>query len=381
MRICISLAFGALLCNNGYAQRLPCTVPVNVVIPDLSSLPKKEADAVFARWNKFVRLMKLQLPRWEWAQEWHTLGAFDQGPAPGMLLPDETGLPKLRADAFSAHDKKHSVAIRAVTTDRGPRRVLFVIENGKRMPAAARQIEAAVISDILANARPEDSFGLLAAGGPRVELHFGASREAIRAAAEQLESTPQGKSGKGGVLDAVLEATTWFQPPQPGDSIFVMAVRLEGKHHVGFSKVRSAVRARRLRVFSFQLGRGASDSPEPEPIYDAVSKSFSTLVTGQVFDGARTLSKLSGGQTFLEDTEGKQYRLTDDRLKRLRYYGGQMYKAVTEYYVLTLESAGRDLIIGLAPPIQSMHPFGFLFYPRDSPPCSNTATATAAETK
>ena len=379
MRTYLALTALVSVWCTGLAQQPPCSVPVNVVIPDMASLPKADADAMVARWNRFVRLMKWQLPRWEWAREWHASGAFERGWAQRILLPAETGVPQLSADAFFAHDKKHSVAIQAVTADRGARRVLFVIENGKRMPAAARLIEAAIVSDIVAQARPEDSFGLLTAGGPRVELRFSASREAIRVAAEQLASPPQDESRGEGVLDALFEATNWFQPSQPGDSIFVMALRLEGNHNVGLSTVRAAVRARRLRVFSFQLGRAGSDSPEPQSSYDPVLKYSSTLSTWQVFAGARTLSKLSGGQTFLEDTERKQYSLTDDRLKELRYYGGQMYKAVTEYYVLALESTGRDLIIGLAPPIQSMYPFGFLFYPRDLPPCSSITAATPAQ--
>jgi hypothetical protein len=238
-----------------------------------------------------------------------------------------------------------------------------------------------VITHILSKARPEDSFALLTTRGPRVELRFGSSREAIRAAAEQLESTPQGKSGKGGVLDAVLEATTWFQPPQPGDSIFLMTLHLEGKHRASFSKVRAAVAAGRIRVFGFQLGE------QLLRITDAINTAAESLemqVFGQysILNQTLLLSRDSGGEATLENTqEGKQYKLTGDRLRLLHGTGEAMYMEATDLYLLQLERTGPDVVIALAPPVLEQLPWASVVYPKSLPPCSGPATPAPAHTE
>jgi hypothetical protein len=43
----------------------------------------------------------------------------------------------------------------------GPRRIVFVVETAKSNSAAVRRIEAAVVAEIVASARPQDSFALL----------------------------------------------------------------------------------------------------------------------------------------------------------------------------------------------------------------------------
>jgi hypothetical protein len=304
---------------------------------------------------------------------------FQPGPVGGPS-PRSGSLPGLTPEAFVAHDKKGSVSVLSAAYDGRPRRVIFVAENGK-MPAAARQIEAAVISHILSKARTEDSFGLVTARGPRVELRFGSSREAIRAAAEQLASTPRGKSGKGGVLDALLEATTWFQPPQAGDSILVMTMGLERKHKASFSEVRAAVAAGGVRVFAFQLGSYmiASVGRDVPGLRDSTPE-FEVFGRHAVFDQTRALAEGSGGSWVLEDTEeGKQYKLTDDRLRLLQAAGEGMYMEATELYLLQLNRTGPNVVIRLSLPVLSRLPWAWMRYPTYMTPCSSPATPAPAQ--
>src|SRR5208282_4351445 len=84
------------------------------------------------------------------------------------------GLPR---EAFTARNGNRPVLIRSAAADWRPRRVIFVAESSGRMASAARQIEAAVITDILARSRAEDSFALLISGDPGVELRFGSSAD------------------------------------------------------------------------------------------------------------------------------------------------------------------------------------------------------------
>ncbi|MBZ5543683.1 MAG: hypothetical protein LAO07_08390 [Acidobacteriia bacterium] len=341
------------VCHPGLAQQPACTVPATVVAPDLSPAQKASLDAM--DWQPPLPSLKYQ-----WLD---------------FITPLLESVPvtNLSADAFVARDKKGPIRVLSATYDRGPRRVILVAENGKKMPAAARKIEAAVISDVLSKARTEDSFALLTARGPRVDLHFGSSREAIRAAAEQLENPPRGKPGKGGVLDAVLEATTWFQPPRAGDSIFVLALHAESKHRASFSEVRATLAVGHIRVFACELGQISQPNPEDlqHTSFDGGYSSTTYIPVGNV-DHLVALSNGSGGLTVGEDTEKRNYTLSDGRLKRLQYEAEIMYKAVTEHYLVGLDSASPNLSIRLASSVLSGTPWATVSYPTYLPPCSNT---------
>jgi len=378
MRIRMAVILLFSVCSAGLAEQPPCRVPVNVVVPDLSSLPKPAADAMLAQWQQNMRAMKYQGPdgRWDWAGQ---LSDFDN--RLGFIAPPErTLVGNLPAEAFVAQSKKHPIRILSATYDRGPRRLIFVAEKANKMPAAARKIEAAVICHILSKARPEDSFALLTARGARLELRFGSSREAVRAAAEELASPPQGKAGGQGVLDAILEATTWFQPPQTGDSVLVVTMGLESRHKAGFSKVRAAVAAGGIRVFGFQLGAYSVDSLSGGSNFDSLYiQGFGKISR---LDQTFVLSEGSGGRAVLEDSQqGKQYRLTDERLEELKNKGEMMYEEVTKYYALQLDSVGPGLAVGLTQPVLSQLPWVLIYYPEYVLPCSSTATTAAAETR
>jgi len=397
MRACVAFVLLVSASCAGLAQQPPCTVPVEVLVPDLSSLPKAEADSVVNAWKQNLQAKKYELPdgRWDWATESRDFAAtlmrgktaslmgrgsitvftLPAGNLPAIKQPGMVAVGNLAAEAFLAGNKKSPIRILSAAYDRAPRRIVIVVENAKKMPPGARRIEAAVISHILSKARPEDSFALLTARGPRGALHFGSSRDAIRAAAEQLGNPPQGKYTGQGVLDAVLEATTWFQPPQPGDSIFLITLRLEGKHRANFSTVRAAVAADRIRVFTFQLGEVLIRTPDTirAPAFGE-SWDMATFGHGLSFVQALALSRESGAWAVVENTEkGKEYKLTDERLQELTRNAEQMYRAITEYYLLQLDSAGPDLFIGLAPPVLEQLPWASVVYPKSLPPCSNPA--------
>ncbi len=324
------------LCASGFTQPQPCTVQVSIVVPDLATVQKEGADIS-------VRMLE------------HSL-----------IMPGAVGVADLTAEAFSAHDRKHPVAIRSLTIGRGPRRLAFVVENGKRMNAAARKIEAAVISGIVSKARPEDSFALITAGGPRMGLPFGSSRDTILATTEQLASPPQGRAKGQSALDAVHEATSWLEPPQAGDSIFVLALNLEGRHRTSFSKVRDALSSGRVRLFGLELGRVTQPNPENLDTASLMGGylNISHAPVGSV-DHLIQLSRDSGGIEAWEDTtKGKRYSVGQAQLERLVAAGESMYRAAVTYYVLELDCAGRNVVIGLLPLVREKFPGAFVLYPR-----------------
>lgn len=291
-----------------------------------------------------------------------------------VVLPNWGLVRHLSADGFVAQNKKEPIPILSLTTDRGPRRIVFVVENGKPMPAAARRIESEVISDILSNARAEDSLALLTARGPQKKIGFGATRDALKATAEELGNPPHGKSQEDGVLDALLEATTWFQQPQAGDSIILITMGLESPHKVRYAKVRTALADGRIRVFVFLLGQFVAD-------FDSSGVAFATdgmlRFTEDVLPNLENVLALgicSGGAAAQRKTDDpmRSYKLTDDRLERLKHVGEQMYKAITEYYLVELDSPSRGLVIDLADPIRRQLPKAMILYPRLLPRCSPT---------
>ncbi len=295
-----------------------------------------------------------------------SLPRFDRGV--GAFKLDSWDLARdLPAQAFVAHDGKRRVHIQSVTNDRTPRRIVFVVENGFPMTAAARKIEEAVITDLLSQARPDDSFALLTARGPRRELRFRASREEIRAVAEELGNPPQVDVRGEGVLDAVLEASTWFQPPQAGDSIFLMAMHLEGKSNVSFRKARATLAAGPIRLFGFQFG-----SPELDYTGNPIGWVERSV---QMF----ALSRESGGVAVLENTETERYKLTDNHLQEAKNSGEEMYKAAAEYYALALDFIGPHLRVDLAPSTKSQVRMAIVLHPQHLPPCSSITAATPAQ--
>ena len=343
-------------CSNtpgmGPGPQPPCLVPVNVTVPDLTSLPIAAADTLAAEWKQNIQTQKYQLADGSWDQQeasWDLWKSLNRATQPKMALVDD-----LSAGDFVVRDKKRLLQVQPVTSAHGPQRIIFVVENGQQMPAAARKTQAAVVSHILSKARAEDSFALLTAEGPRVELRFGSSRDALRAAAEQLGNPPQGKSGSPGALAAVLEATTWLQPPQPGDSIFVTSRGFESGLTVSFSKVRAALAAGHIRVFGVQFG-------------------WYSYVATQLFNDS------GGWATDGTPPRASQFGLTDDRLRELESDAEEMYMEATEHYLLQLDSFGSQLTVDLASSTLNRFPWAHVRYPHHLPACANPATTPSAE--
>jgi hypothetical protein len=88
-------------------------------------------------------------------------------------------------------------------------------------------------------------------------------------------------------------------------------------------------------------------------------------------EGLDSLSRDSGGFIFVEDTikPTQAYKLPDERLKLLTARGRQIYKAIIEYYLVTVTSSQRDLGIDVSGAIRTKLPSAMLAYPRKFPAC------------
>lgn len=289
-----------------------------------------------------------------------------------VALPDATLVQRLASDAFRVHVKSGPTKIDAVISDRGPRHILFVVETGKQVPSAVRKVEAEILTEIIKNARQEDSFALLTAHGQRREVQFGTSKETLKSTVEEIGVGASGKNEGNGVLDAIFEGTDWFRPHTAGDAVIVLTLGIESNHQVSFAKVRDGLAKKRIHVFGFQLG------PFFEGSYSAY---LSTTPFGQLsltgwFDpnceNLFALSRYTGGFVALENAEGdpqKEYHLTDERLHAIRHAAQQEYKAIVEFYRIQVEGPAKDSEIDLADSLRRELPKAEVIYPRDSQSC------------
>ncbi len=290
-----------------------------------------------------------------------------------VVMPDAALLLNIPQDAFIAHRGKDVLAIRSVDANNSPRRIVFVVENGKSVNAAARKLEASILSSVVTNGRPVDSFALLTAIGPRMDVPFGAPRETLLSAIGEASSPIKAKDQSKSVLDAVLEASGWLQPPQPGDSIILLTMGLK-PDETSYGRLGNVLTTAGIRLFAFQLGRfyagtyhtGVAFAPAPGGML---------LPTATVDPNSETIFNLAvetGGFSLLENTEGapqRKYQLTDERLQDVTQRGGQLYKGITDYYRIRLVSPPEGFAIDLSDSVRKRFPNAQIAYPRKLPGC------------
>ena len=66
-----------------------------------------------------------------------------------------------------------------------------------------------MVGRLIAAAVPEDSFALLTARGPKVQLPLGSSRDAILSAAQRMEGPVTAGPRGPAVIDAIAQAAAW----------------------------------------------------------------------------------------------------------------------------------------------------------------------------
>jgi hypothetical protein len=300
-----------------------------------------------------------------------------------VYLPDGVLLRHLRPNQFVAHSKSENLSISSAPEASGGRRVVFVVETGKRLPDAARKIQAGVLSEIISVSAPDDMLGLVTAHGPRLEVPLGENREALKNAIDAMENAPNRQTQQNGILDSIQEAAMWLEPHQEGDAIVVLTMGIErDSSHASFGKVKDKLVSSGVRLFGFQLGMVVSG------IY---SIGVSALPGGSGYiphayvspneESLNALSVSSGGFLFAEDTEGtlKTYRLTDQRLTALKNGGKQFYKAIREYYLLGLQVSAGNIELDIAAEVRARVPKAEVAYPRKKDYCTSAANGAAHE--
>jgi len=287
-----------------------------------------------------------------------------------VIASDGRVLQGLKPELLVVTAKKTQAQISNLVPESGPRRVLFVMELGRDVPIPARTAMTKAVAEILAEARPEDSFGLVTTRGAQVEVPLGRDRARFSEALKVAEGL-RGKDAEG-VLDTLSRATGWFQNAQPGDAILVFTLGLEGQHSVAYSRVVNALNLRGIRVFGFLFG--SLEEGSFNMVITSVSPSGIGSITGYVpnRESIRDLSWGSGGYYVQEATDPQhEYKATDTNLQAIRTKASRIYSAVTEYYRVTvaLGAQPRELSLSLADGVRKKAPGAMVLYPRQLPSC------------
>lgn len=289
-----------------------------------------------------------------------------------VVMPDATLVRNVPQDGIIAHRGGDVLTIRSVNADSASRRIVLVVENGRGVNLGARKVEASILGAIVTNARPQDSFALITARGPRKELPFGAPRDLLLSTIEELSSPVKEKDQSKSALEGVLEAAGLFQSSQPGDSIIFLTMGLDALGETEYGRVGKTLSAAGIRLFGFQLGRLYLG------IYTlgiAPTSSGGVMPAARIDPNRETMFDLAdgtGGFFLGENTEGdpqRAYQLTDQRLQLLNKFAGQLYKAIVEYYRIQLVASPKGFAIDLSDSLRQKLPKAHMTYPRKIPPC------------
>ena len=255
-------------------------------------------------------------------------------------------------DGFTARDVtvrwgKQTVAVETVDYDKGPRRVLFLLDTSRQLPPGARKAETILVDYILSRAREGDSFALLTTRGALRQVRFEEGRDALGRVVQELATDPKEPRKAASVLDSLMEGISWFGTPRTGDAVILMADHLEEPQHtskiqggiatdvvpsldfsrVKFKTVATAVAEHRIRVFGLQFGGLTLDASTYEP----TDENLLGLALG------------SGGNMVLDaaDPHGS-YVLTDIRVRDLQHKMFQVYGAIAQVYILHMRAAASQ---------------------------------------
>jgi hypothetical protein len=288
----------------------------------------------------------------------------------------------LAAEDFTGHLQKKPIAVKALTYDDGPRRVLLVVDTSKKLSADTRKAETEMIQVLLAEAQPADTFGIMAARGPGQDVKFTADHAAITQALNQAGDGKRGKDS--GVLDTMMVGIEWFGPPQPGDAIVAIAADLEGNHRSNAKLVAKALEDNHIRMFGLALGPvQTKSSVAGGTMTSTISQGLAYTTPGVgdfVYDTGDEhffpLTTDSGGLVFgaINGDARHSYKIDDPRvLQSVRQKARSVSKMISAYYRMQIEppqiSHPEDWSLEINGAIQKQTQPMFVLYPHEIGPC------------
>jgi hypothetical protein len=288
----------------------------------------------------------------------------------------------LAAEDFIGRVQKKPVTVKTLTYDDGPRRVLLVVDASKKFSEDTRKAVGEMVRTILASARPEDTFALLPAHGHGPQVKFTSDRSALTLALGWDGSANSGKDP--GVLDSVMDGIQWFETPQAGDAIVVIAADLEGNHKANAKLVAKTLEERHIRMFGLAVGPVmTTNSVLSGTTTSAASQglAWTTPLVGTVLytngdENFFPLTTNSGGLVLavMNSDSRRTYRLADPRvMQEVRQKARSVSKMVSAYYRMQVEppqmTHPEDWSLDINEEMKSHFPPMVVLYPRELGPC------------
>jgi hypothetical protein len=287
----------------------------------------------------------------------------------------------LGADDFTARAAKSAIAIKSVSFDDGPRRVLFVVDNGKKINSNIRKVEIEMVNAMMAAGRPGDTFALIATHGVNRTAKFGEERANLTSVLAQEVDSKSGATV--GALDALMEGMQWFGAPANGDAIVVIAAELEGSHKANPKAVAKALAEHRIRMFGLALGPVATKSLVAGGTMTSTTSqglAYTTPGIGDIVyntgdENFFPLTSRSGGLVLGVLGGSRQaYNLEDPKVKQmLGQKARQVYSMIGTFYRVEIAppqlSHPEDIKVDVVERIHKIAPQMWLLYPVELGPC------------
>lgn len=288
----------------------------------------------------------------------------------------------LAAEDFIGRAQKKSIGVKSLTYDEAARRVLFVVDTGKKLSADSRKAETDMLQVMLDAGRPEDTFAFRPAHGPGEEVKFTTDRSAIKRAFNQEGNAQRGKEE--GVLDAVMGGIEWFGAPQAGDSIVVIAADTEGNHKTNAKSVSKALEAHHIRMFGLALGRVATKNSVASSVITSTTSqglARSEPLVGEIVyetgdEHFFPLTTNSGGLVLavMNMDPQRSYSMADAHLAQLvRQKALSVSRMITSFYRMEIEppqlTKPEGWSLDVNEEIKKHARQMFILYPRELGPC------------
>jgi uncharacterized protein YoaH (UPF0181 family) len=286
----------------------------------------------------------------------------------------------LNADDFSAHGGRAAVPIKSATLDDGPRRVLFVVDTGKKVHSNVRKAETEMVDAIMAAARPGDSFALVVTHGLDRTAKFGEDKAKF---AEVLSQDGESKSGQTvGVLDAMMEGMEWFGAPASGDAIVVIAAELEGNHKANPKSIEKGLKDHHIRMFGLALGpvntrniaaSGTMTSTTSQG-FARVTPGIGDFVYNTGDENFFPLTTQSGGlvRGVLGSPTKQGYNPDDPKAKQMvTQRARQLFNMISTFYRIEVEPPAHpeEWSVDVVERVHKVVPQMWILYPHSLGPC------------
>ncbi len=294
----------------------------------------------------------------------------------------------LNASSFTGRAGKVAVPVKSMTYDDGPRRIVLIVDEGKKVNADGHKAQQDMLAALLGAARTEDSFALITARGSSRVVKFGEERSALSAA---VNSEAIGSHGKDlGVMDAILQAIEMFGEGRQGDSIIVMAYDLEGNHGANAKRVAKALEEHHVRLFGLALGpvstKNVATSGQATTAWGlaTTSSALGDVIFDAGDDNFYPLTRNSGGLVVavLNYDPKKNFSMKDPALQaRVKQQAHTIFNMVSTFYRMELEplrlGRSEDWNIEVGDSLRKSVQHMFLLYPHQLGSCQAQVSAAA----